>query len=269
MSKWRRSFRSSCRRSRTVDPTPASVGGYLIRSVLGTGGTGTVYLARHAGGLVAVKVLDVECPAPLVHPHIVPVYDHGATIDGKHWLAMQYVAGGDADSELRAGRMSPARAVRIVAGVAEALDFAHSQGVLHGDVKPSNFLLDKDDWALLTDFGVLPFVRSGTVLTSAAYASPEMLLGNEIDGRADVYSLGCSLFRLLTGKPPFFDVGSKGAVVQAHLRRAAPQATSFAPWLPTAMDDVVTRAMAKDPHERYQSARELALAATRALATSR
>jgi serine/threonine protein kinase len=81
--------------------------------------------------------------------------------------------------------------------------------------------------------------------------------------------LGCSLFRLLTGKPPFFDAGSKDAVVQAHLRRAAPQGTSFAPWLPTAMDDVVTRAMAKDPHERYQSARELALAATRALATSR
>lgn len=177
---------------------------------------------------------------------------------------MQYAAGGDADSELRAGRMSPARAVRIVAGVADALDFAHSHGALHGDVKPSNFLLDEDDWALLTDFGVPPLVRNGAVLTSAAYASPELLRGKEIDGRSDVYSLGCSLFRLLTGKPPFFDAGSKDAVVQAHLHRERPRASTFAAWLPTAMDDVVATAMAKNPGKRYQTAGTLAAAAAAA-----
>lgn len=147
-----------------------------------------------------------------------PVYEQGTTPDGKHWLAMQYVAGGDADSELRAGRMSPERAVHIIADIARALDYAHAQGVVHGDVKPSNFLLDRDR-VLLADFGSRPFAADGMVLTSAAYAAPEMLCGNEVDGRADVYSLGCSLFRLLTGKPPFFDAGSKDEVVQAHLHR--------------------------------------------------
>lgn len=182
---------------------------------------------------------------------------------------MQYVPGGDADNELRAGRMSPARTVHIVSDVARALDHAHDHGVAHGDVKPSNFLLGGQDCVLLTDFGVAPFVRDGMVLTSAAYASPEMLRGKDISGRADVYSLGCSLFRLLTGKPPFFDAGSKDDVVQAHLHREPPQPTMFAPWLPPAIDHVVATAMAKDPQLRYQTAGELARAATGALAPNR
>ncbi|WP_431234255.1 serine/threonine-protein kinase [Mycolicibacterium psychrotolerans] len=243
---------------------PVSVGGYVVESVLGAGGTGTVYLANNAGRLVALKVSTSGAPPALVHSNIVPVYDHGATPDGKRWLAMEYVADGDADSELRAGRMSPDRAAHIIAGVARALDFAHAHGVVHGDVKPSNFLLDGDR-VLLADFGAAPFAADGMVLASAAYASPEMLRGNEVDGRADVYSLGCSLFRLLTGKPPFFDAGSKDDVVQAHLHREPPGATEFAPWLPQAIDDVIATAMAKDPAERYPSAGELARAASAAL----
>nr|WP_255525244.1 serine/threonine-protein kinase [Mycolicibacterium sp. BK634] len=258
MSKWQQSFRSSSRRSRPVDL--ASIGGYSIQSVLGTGGTGTVYLAHGAAGPVALKVVTDECPPLLVHPHIVPVYERGT-----HWLAMQYVPGGDADSALRAGQMSPARAVRIIAGIAEALDFAHAQGVVHGDVKPSNFLLDEGDHALLTDFGAPPFARNGEVLVSAAYASPEMLQGKDIDGLADVYSLGCSLFRLLTGKPPFFDAGSQAEVVQAQLHREPPPVSRFAPWLPAAIDDVIATAMAKDPSQRYPSARAFADAAASAL----
>ncbi len=133
-SKWQRSFRSSWRPSRPVDP-PVSIDGYVIESVLGTGGTGTVYLARHERVLVALKVLTAECPPapPLRHPHIAQVYEAGGRLpDGRHWLAMQYLAGGDADSELRAGRMSPARAVQIIADVAAALDFAHDRDVVHG-----------------------------------------------------------------------------------------------------------------------------------------
>ena len=244
---------------------PVSIGGYVVESVLGTGATGTVYLANNAGRLVALKVSTSGVPPALLHSNIVPVYDHGTTPDGKHWLAMLYVAGRDADSELRAGHMSPGRAVHIIADIARALDFAHAQGVVHGDVKPSNFLLADDDRALLTDFGAAPFAADGMVLASAAYASPEMLRGNEIDGRADVYSLGCSLFRLLTGKPPFFDAGSKDEVVQAHLHREPPRASAFAPWLPSAIDDVVGTAMSKDPRDRYQSAGELAAAADAAL----
>jgi serine/threonine protein kinase len=264
-----------------VDPKPASafrpgsvVGGFVIESVLGTGGMSTVYLARQPGSAqpLALKVFDSGSPAPLAtalrHPNIVPVHEYGKTSSGKLWMAIQYVPGSDADTELRAGRMPPARAVHIIAGVAEALDFAHAQGLLHGDVKPSNFLLAEHDQVLLADFGVSPFAENGVVLASAAYAAPEMLRGREVDGRADVYSLGCSLFRLLTGKPPFFDAGSKSEVVQCHLHRAAPQATRFAPWLPSAMDDVIATAMAKDPAGRYQNACALADAAAAALGES-
>ncbi|WP_052960419.1 serine/threonine-protein kinase [Mycobacterium sp. EPa45] len=247
--------------------TPASLGGYEIQSVLGTGGTGTVYLAHNSSGLVALKVFDsgLAPPYDLNHPNIVPVYEHGLLPDGTRWLTMQYMSGGDADSELRAGRMPPARAVHIVGQVACALDHAHDRGVVHGDVKPSNFLLSDDGRALLADFAVSPIVRAAMVLTSAAYASPEVLRGKDLDARSDVYSLGCSLFRLLTGKPPFFDGGSKDEVVQAHLYRAAPEPTRFAPWLTVAMDDIIAKAMAKDPDERFQSARALAAATAAAL----
>ena len=250
-----------------MDPTPASVGGYVVESVLGTGGTGRVYLARDGAQLVALKVFDSKQPSTsaLAHTNIVPVLDRGQTDSGKHWMAMPYARGGDADTELRTGRMSPARAVQIIAGVAAALDFAHRRGIVHGDVKPSNFLLAEHDRVLLADFGTPPFAEGGMVLTSAAYASPEMLRGSEIDGRADLYSLGCSLFRLLTGKPPFFDAASTAEVVDCHLHRAAPQTTRFAPWLPAAMDNVVTKAMAKDPDQRFQSAQALAAATAMAM----
>ena len=244
-----------------MDRTPASIGGYEIQSVLGTGGMGTVYLARKVDRLVALKVLHsgTAAPALLDHPNIVRIVD-----SGKDWVAMQYLPDGDADSELRAGRMSPERAVHVISEIARALDYAHSKGVVHGDVKPSNFLLDGDR-VLLSDFGVRPFAVDGMVVTSAAYAAPEMLRGKPLDGRADVYSLGCSLFRLLTGKPPFFDAGSKDEVVQAHLHREPPRPTEFAPWLPSAMDDVVTTALCKDPDGRYSSAGALARAAAAAL----
>lgn len=244
-----------------MDRTPASIGGYIVESALGAGGTGAVYLARGNAGLVALKVFDSGAPPPALpdHPNIVGILDSGT-----HWVAMQYLPGGDADSELRAGRMSPARTVQIVSDVARALDHAHDHGVVHGDVKPSNFLLDGDR-ALLADFGVCPFAADGMVLTSAAYASPEMLRGRDVDGRADVYSLGCSLFRLLTGKPPFSDAVSKDEVVQAQLHRNPPQVTRLAPWLPPAMDDVVATALRKDARGRYPSAGALARAAAAAL----
>lgn len=246
-----------------MDHTSASFGGFVVESVLGRGGTSTVYLARDSTRHVALKVFDSpRCPPPILdHPLILPIYRHGETPDGNLWLAMPYIPGGDADGELRAGRMPPARAVHIVGEVASALDFAHAWGVVHGDVKPANFLLAER--VLLADFGVVPFVEGAVVLTSAAYAAPEMLRGNAIDGRADVYSLGCALFRLLTGKPPFFDAGVKDAVVQAHLHRTPPRASPLAPWLPPAVDEVIATAMAKDPAHRYHSAGELAAALVR------
>lgn len=284
-----------------IDPTPASVlapgtlvDDYVIESVLGSGGVGTVCVARqrYSGAVVALKVLNAEvsddpgyrrrfadevwAARALHHPNIVPVYGSGESTSGMLWLAMQYIAGTDADRELRAGRMSPQRAVHIIAEVAAALDYAHGRHFAHGDVKPPNFLLGNDGAVLLADFGLArttddgsSWGENGMVLTSAAYAAPEMLRGGAVDGRADVYSLGCSLFRLLTGKPPFFDAGPKDAVVQAQLYRTPPRATQYAPWLPPGIDGVIATAMAKDPAARFQHAGELADAAEAALGASR
>ena len=266
--------------------------GYRILAPIGRGGMAGVYLAAEISSArqVALKVLgpdlaadpvfrhrfvrEAELAGALHHPNIVPVYGHGQTADGMLWLAMPYVAGTDADTELRAGRMPPERAVRIVTEVAAALDHAHGRGLLHGDVKPANFLLatDRGDRALLADFGVArslrdndPACAGGVVLVTAAYAAPEMLRGKHCDPRSDVYALGGALFRLLTGKPPFFDAASKEDTVRSHLHRAPPRTTEFAPWLPPRVDDVIATALAKDPGGRYRSAGELARAAARAL----
>lgn len=273
-----------------MDPTTVStvgpgtrVDGYVVEWVIGSGAMGTVCVARHAdsGMRVALKVLhagvsgdpayrrrfteEARWARSLQHPNIVTVYDSGETPTGVLWMAMHFVPGTDADRELRAGRMPPQRAVHIIGQVATALDYAHSHGVVHGDVKPSNFLLAQGDRVLLADFGLArstedrsPTGTNGVVLASAAYASPEMLRGQTIDGRSDVYSLGASLFRLLTGKPPFFNAGSKDAVVQSHLYRAVPRVTEYAPWLPAGADEVIATAMAKDPDARYRCAGELA-----------
>lgn len=271
----------------------AALAGYRIHRRLGAGGMGEVYLAE-AGSppqAVALKVLDptlaadpgyrrrflreAELAATLPHANIVAVYDHGETADGTLWIVMQYVAGTDADTELRAGRMPPRRAVRIAGEVAVALDYAHRRGLLHGDVKPANFLLTEGDpeRVLLADFGLARRLADpaggtdgDTVLVTAAYAAPEILRGESPGPGADVYSLGCSLFRLLTGKPPFFAAGSKAQTVRAHLHLPPPDPTRYAPWLPPQFDAVIATAMAKDPAARYRTAGDLAEAAASALA---
>jgi serine/threonine-protein kinase len=207
------------------------VAGYRIERVLGVGGMGTVYLAANPTlpRFDALKVLspelsrdadfrarftrEADVAAALQHPQIVAVYNRGVTDDGQLWIAMQYVAGTDADDALRAGTMTPQRAVHITGEVAKALDFAHQRNVVHRDIKPANFLLSgpvgASEQALLGDFGIaralddVSLTATGNVMATAAYAAPEVLSGLRFDGRADIYSLGCTLFRLLTGKTPF------------------------------------------------------------------
>jgi serine/threonine protein kinase len=268
------------------------VGGYRILRVLGSGGMGAVYLAQSPAlpRYDAVKVLsedlsrdasfrtrfirEADVAAQLNHPNIVRVYNRGETETGALWIAMQYIDGTDADAALSAGAMTAGRAVRIVGEAARALDFAHQRGVVHRDVKPANFLLstiDDPERVLLGDFGIaralddVSLTVSGAVMATVAYAAPEVIAGQPVDGRADLYSLGCTLFRLVTGKTPFAAGRGMAAVMAAHLYQPPPRVTDVVPALPTALDTVIAIALAKDPAHRFQSGRDLAAAAASAL----
>ncbi len=201
------------------------VAGYTIEAVLGSGGMGTVYRATHPSlpRSDALKVLseefsrddeirtrflrEADLASTLDHPNIVAVYDRGETDDGRLWIAMQYVAGSDADSETRNGSMTPQRAVRVISEVAAGLDYAHRRHIVHRDIKPANFLLAAgDERVFLADFGIaralddaVGLTRAGTVMASIAYTAPECLKAVAVDHRADIYSLGLRAVSLAHG----------------------------------------------------------------------
>jgi YVTN family beta-propeller protein len=266
------------------------LGVYEIRERIGRGGMGEVYLARDVrlGRPVALKVLperfaqderfrerllrESRLAASLDHPNVVPVYDAGEA-DGRLFIAMRYVDGPDLKAMLRAGgRLEPGRTMAIAGQIAEALDAAHRRGLVHRDVKPSNVLLDQQgdrDHAYLADFGL---THSGhgvdpidaQLLGTVDYVAPEQVRGDELDGRADQYALGCLLFECLTGSLPFRH-GSDVATIFAHLEEPPPAASERNDALPSAVDPVLARAMAKEPAQRFDSCRELVATAHDAL----
>jgi hypothetical protein len=269
----------------------STVAGYRIVSRIGEGAMGAVFRADGEDGLpVALKVLapalarderfrqrflrESRIAAGLRHPYVVPVLGSGED-DGTLWLAMAYIDGADLRDLLqREGRFEPDRALRIVGKVADALDAAHAAGLIHRDVKPANILIEgapPDERAVVCDFGLARHVSTIESLTTdrgfvgtVDYVAPEQIEGRTIDGRADVYSLGCVLYELLTGERPFGRT-SDLATVYAHLSEARPRVTDVRPELPAALDEVVATALAKDPDERYGSAGELVRAARAAL----
>ncbi|MCM6776136.1 protein kinase [Nocardia sp. CDC159] len=274
------------------------VGGYRIQRILGAGGMGTVYLAQHPSlpRMDALKVLSSELSrdpefrarfereanlaAGLDHPNIVSVYNRGEE-HGQLWIAMQYVDGTDASAELARDphAMTPLRALRIVTEVGRGLDYAHRKGLLHRDIKPANFLLSSRDGeeerVFLTDFGVAKstedvneLTQTGGFLATIAYAPPEQLAGSALDHRGDIYSLGCSLFKLLTGQNPY-PAAQPAMVMMGHLYEPPPRATAVRPGLPPAIDAVFQRVLAKNPAERYGSCREFTDAAADALVSGR
>jgi WD40 repeat protein len=264
--------------------------GYRIESLLGCGGMSVVYVAEdlRLKRKVALKLLaaglaedesfrdrflrESELAASIDHPNIVPIYEAGATED-LLFIAMRYVEGRDLKEHLERGRVDTADAIGIVAQVASALDAAHARGLVHRDVKPSNVLLDTgarpdgSDHVYLADFGLTTRASDGTgigdrgrLLGTIDYVAPEQIAGEEIDGRADVYSLGCVLYECLLGQAPFRS-DSDLAVVFAHLEEEPPSPSAQRPELPAALDGVIARALAKEPEQRYPSCREFARAA--------
>ncbi|HEU0303216.1 MAG TPA: protein kinase [Gaiellaceae bacterium] len=269
------------------------LGGYRLGRVIGRGGMGVIYRATHPqrDEPVALKVIspdgewDEEAPGrfareiraarAVAHRHILPVYEAGEA-DGRFFVAMKLVERGDLGSMLRReGRLAPAVAVAIVAQVAKALDAAHAHGLVHRDVKPGNVLLDDGEgWghAYLADFGVTRMAFSGDAATAltgtVGYSAPEQIRGETVDARSDVYGLGCVLYECLTGELPF-ERRDAIATLWAHLHDDPPAASALVPELPAALADVLARALAKDPRDRYPSAGAFAEAAAASLEPER
>ena len=259
----------------------SQIADYRIEAVLGRGGMSVVYLAEdlRLKRRVALKLLtpalaederfrhrflrESELAASLDHANVIPIYEAGEA-DGSLFIAMRYVEGSDLKALLRGGALSDQRAVLLVGQVAAALDAAHERGLVHGDVKPSNVLIDGRGHAYLADFGLSRRVTDehsaageAQLMGTIDYVSPEQIRGEYVDSRADVYSLGCLLYECLTGTQPF-KRGNDAAILYAHLEDEPPATR-------TGADPVLTRALAKSPDDRYQSCGELAEAARQAL----
>ncbi|MGQ0574311.1 MAG: DUF6777 domain-containing protein [Pseudonocardia sp.] len=276
-------------------------GPYRLESLLGRGGMGEVHRAYDTvrGRVVALKRLppalasDVEfqarfrkeaaLAARLHEPHIIPIHDYGE-IDGVLYIDMRLVEGSDLAELLAAhGPLSARRAVHVVAQVAAALDVAHAQDLVHRDIKPGHVLVTpgtigdagEGEFVYVADFGIAramshgstSLTATGATVGSLDYMAPERFTDGHGDHRVDVYSLGCLLFEALTARRPFPGEGLP-AMVYAHLHTPPPRPSELVAGLPPGLDDVVAKAMAKDPADRYAGAGELALAARAALAAS-
>jgi eukaryotic-like serine/threonine-protein kinase len=257
---------------------------FKVLGELGRGGMGIVYLAIDVNldREVAIKVLpayltepsgvrdrflrEARTSAKLSHPNIVPVY-RADEKDGVVFFVMRHVDGESLAERLAShGAMPPLEAARMMQQVALALDYAHARGVIHRDIKPENILLERGtNSAVVTDFGIArlmeaaPATATGQVLGTVHYMSPEQVLGERVDGRSDVYSLGVVGFKAVTGQLPF-DSRSATAVLVEHVTKEPPKVRSVGPGVPEALAAIIDRCLAKDRAARYQSAGELAAA---------
>jgi hypothetical protein len=267
-----------------------NLGRYRLRRRLASGGMGDVWVAYHPGLKrdVALKILRADASAPeavqrfelearatadLLHPNTVRVFDYGATDDGLWYYVMELLEGETLQEHVdRVGPLPPARAVHIVGQAARALGEAHENGIVHRDVKPRNLFLTslggEHDFVKVLDFGIAKIVedvdgsvtRTGFVLGTPTYMSPEVVVGRPADARSDVYALGAVLYFLVSGAPPF-EATETRALLAAHVHQEPiPPSIRLGRALPPDLEAVILRALRKEPSERYASASELALA---------
>ncbi|MCX5379896.1 serine/threonine-protein kinase [Streptomyces sp. NBC_00091] len=275
-------------------PIGGQIAGYLLEGEIGRGGMAVVYRARdlRLDRTVALKLLAPELArndtfrqrfaheskvaAAIDHPHIVPVFEAGEA-DGLLYIAMRYVAGQDLRALLdRTGPLPVETAARIAGQVASALDAAHAHDLVHRDVKPGNVLVaegtdsEHPEHVYLTDFGLTKKSLSLTGFTSVGqfvgtldYVAPEQIAGKPVDGRCDVYSLGCVVHEMLTGGPPFRRDDDM-ALLWAHQYDPPPPPSARRPELPPAVDEVLAKALAKAPEDRWGTCLEFTGALRRA-----
>ncbi len=260
-------------------------GRYRLIQLLGRGGMGEVWRAVDTetnNRTVAIKLLapqlaeddvfvqrfrrEADAAARLSNPHIIPIHNYGE-INGRLYVDMRLVEGRDLQDMLAAGPLPPARSVDIVGQIAKALQAAHRVGLVHRDVKPSNILVDQDDFAYLIDFGIASDVtrtkltRTGMLIGTLAYMAPERFTTGTADASADVYSLACVLHECLTGVQPY-PGDSAEQQISGHLTLDPPKPSRLNRTIPEAFDGVIARGMAKNPAARFSSTSELAMAAS-------
>ncbi len=264
------------------------VGEYELKSLLGQGGMAIVYLGydQSLKRNVAVKIVskliaqdptflerfnrEVALAARLQHPHIVPVFSFGTTDDGLTYLAMRHVQGGSLGDRLREGPASMTQVRKWFGQIADALEYAHGQSIIHRDIKPSNILLDDTGNAYLVDFGLARVIdleddnrmpaqltKSSTFMGTPLYMSPEQIEQKGLDKRTDLYSLGIVLWEMVMGQPPFVN-DSTFRVMQMHLTESPQAPRRIRPGIPPELEQMLLKAIEKNPARRYQSAREMA-----------
>src|SRR5881296_1203411 len=269
----------------TIRLTAALAGRYAIERELGAGGMATVYLARDLrhDRDVALKVLrpelaavlgaerflrEISISARLDHPHILTLIDSGES-EGFVWYVLPYVRGESLRNKLtREQQLSIEETVRIATQVASALDYAHRQGVIHRDIKPENILLHEGE-AVVADFGIAlaleeagaeRLTHSGLSLGTPQYMSPEQGSGSgELDGRCDIYSLGCVLYEMLAGHAPFAG-GTAQETLARHALEPVPSVRAARSAVPEAVERAITKALAKQPADRFATATQFAMA---------
>ena len=263
-----------------VDLVGHEIGQYQVQDEIAKGGMATVYRAYQPSMNrdVAIKILpssfshdasfeerfyrEVSIIASLQHPHILPVYDFG-TYNNMPFIAMAYLSGGTLSDWMKEESLSVDEVIRVIRQIADALDFAHSKGILHRDFKPANVLLDERGNTYLADFGLAKVtqerseITGGAILGTPTYMAPEQAGPDELTQSIDIYALGVTLYQLLTGQAPF-QASTAPGILMAHVTQPVPDIRELRPDLPQHIQQVIEKSLAKEVPDRYQTAGKMA-----------